>query len=150
MSYCFVFLSLLLTVVQSNRLSSSHWLPIGCEQSLLENKRARFSPTVTLKIQLKAFRSKVQLSCRAGPAGCGGRRRARVGPDGAGLLGCWATGRPRRGLAEWASSMERLIPARTKSLPVVLLDQRQQENCSESLQQILLHFSVPVVHKYYM
>ncbi len=86
------------------------------------------SAAVTLKRQLKAFRCKVQLSCCAVPAGCGGRRRAPgAGLDRAGLLGCWATGRPRRGLAGWASSMERLIPARTKSLPVVLLDQQQQK-----------------------
>lgn len=116
-------------------LSFLHWHPIGCEWSLLQqeeghSKKAPLSPTVTLKCQLKAFRCKVQFPCCAGPAGCGGRRRAPggAGPGRpAGLLGCWATGRPRRGLAGWASSMERLIPARTKSLPVVLLDQQQQK-----------------------
>lgn len=62
-----------------------------------------------------------------GPAGCGGWRRAQAGPDQA----YWAAGRPQRGLAEWASSMERLIPARTKSLPVVLLDLQQEEEEGE-------------------
>lgn len=49
---------------------------------------------------------------------------------GAVLLGCWATGRPHGGLAGWASSMERLIPARTKSVPVVLLEQQQHRRTS--------------------
>lgn len=122
-------------VTQSNCLSLSHCHAIGHEWSLLQqeeehSKKARLSPAVTLKCQREAFRCKVQLSCCAGPAGCGGRRRPWAGLDRAGLLGCWASGRPRRGLAGWASSMERLIPARTKSLPVVPLAQQRQKKCS--------------------
>lgn len=54
---------------------ASHWL-WGTPPSAGSRSAA-----VTLKCQLKAFRCKVQLSCCAGPAGCGGRRRA---PGGAG------------------------------------------------------------------
>lgn len=63
-------------------------------------------------------------------AGAGGGNRA--GPS------CWATGGPRRGLAGWASSMARLIPGRTKSLPVVLAGCRSTIKVSDWPQQNLL------------
>lgn len=61
---------------------------------------------MSFRCQLKARPPAVQ------GAGAGGGNRA--GPS------CRATGRPRTGLAGWASSMERLIPGRTQSVPVVL------------------------------
>lgn len=63
-------------------------------------------------------------------AGAGGGNRA--GPS------CWATGGPRRGLAGWASSMARLIPGRTKSLPVVLAGCRSTIKVSDWPQRNLL------------
>lgn len=55
----------------------------------------------------------------------GGPRRGGAGPGRpAGLL---VYRPPTESLAGWASSMERLIPAGTKSLPVVLLELQQQE-----------------------
>lgn len=68
----------------------------------------------------------------------GGPRRGGAGPGRpAGLL---VYRPPTESLAGWASSMERLIPAGTKSLPVVLLELQQQERSSESLQLILLYY----------
>lgn len=97
------------------KLLFARWHPIGCEGSLLQQDvghiQAPSGRTVTSQRRLKAFRCKVTPLL--------GRRTT---TGGAVLLGCWATGRPHGGLAGWASSMERLIPARTKGVPVVLLE----------------------------
>lgn len=104
-------------------------------------KKPFLSPTPTLEVWSESFQMQsaaLQLCWPGRPRGLE-EGHGGAGLDRAGLLGCWSTGRPRRGLAGWASSMERLIPAGTKSLPVVLLEQQQQERSSEWLQLRLLY-----------
>lgn len=139
-------LKLKLVSVQSNRLSSSPWHLIGCDRSLLQQdhnkKKPLLSPTPILKVWSESFQMQsaaLQLCWPRQAAGAGGGPgRGGAGPGRpAGLLVYWP---PTESLAGWASSMERLIPAGTKSLPVVLLELQQQERSSESLQLILLYY----------
>ena len=101
------------------------WKPLRQETDHHQNNGFKVHPSVKPEALSDV---KVQLSCRAGPLqACGGRRRARRGRDWSGPAGLLGYRPPTESLAEWASSMERLIPARTKSPPVVLLELQAEE-----------------------
>lgn len=130
------FLSILIKVVIKSK--SDTWIIIYFKNESYKNTlhsplvTLKFTSSVSWKLSDVKCSSPAVLALQAVGAG-GGPGRSRTGPA------CWATGRPRRGLAGWASSMERLIPARTKSLPVVLLDQQQQKKNSERVRQKVLY-----------
>lgn len=107
--------------------SSIYWQPVGCKRALLEQETAQRNKNVSALSSLSFQESRLEAdlllcwSCRL--------RGPEEGPGGAGSG--LATSRPQTGLAGWASSMERLIPTRTKRPPVVQLKQQQQSFCSK-------------------